>query len=439
MSDHKGEEAVWIMQYYYNAKKDLKNKTAFPKTKIDQRKIVFRCRYLRSIDENEALKKVTAMTLAVERIVEEFNADVVFGMVMDSYLLDIFDLVMRSKDSQYLGFLNNMINGYSRLTSRGELICLSRPSKENIDKALNELCDKNYVPNMQNDFMWKTTILSMFFTKFLKEKIKILYYAIKKVIDRDPDNFYFNTVASTSCMSCRNLNQLFYRKYQNNDWLIRIKKAKEEGKKIVYMPLQFYPECSIDYWGTSEELSNFYEVVKKIISNKYEKVLIVAKEHPSATGLRKISFYKQFSENSEVILAPFDVPSNLVIEHAEVILTWTGSVGVEAIMRDKCLVTFGDAYYDYGYGIKKLENYMELSRLDSVLEKVAENGVKPEKEKIVEYMLTGLIEGYIFPLDYATKKNPVNNEKMELLARGINDYVITLSKVGSYGVREGSL
>lgn len=440
MSDHKGEEEICIMEHYYQAKHDIKYNKAAPKNAFDFDSIVIRCRYLRSLEKKHALASAKAMCLGIERIVEKYQPDVIFGMVMDSYVLDIIDQVMRKKNSQYVGFLNNMINGYSRLTSRGELIQLSAPSVEMIEKTLSELSVDDYIPNMQKDFMWSTSPISMYFTKYIKEKIKIVYYFFKKIIDRDPDNFYYNTVAAKSCMSCRKLDQIFFRRFEEKKWDEMLKSAKAKGKLIVYMPLQFYPECSIDYWGTKIHFASFYSVVKKIIANSYQNIIILVKEHPSAMGLRKSDFYEQFSGNENIMLTPFDVPSNDVIEQSDLVLTWTGSVGVEAIMRDKPLVTFGEAYYDPGYGILQLDEEEQLNNLEQILVDYFNQATYDKnllKKDVVIHMLKGLIPGYVFPLDYNTKKNPSNPSQIKLLSKGINDFVLHILENGSYRVRKG--
>jgi len=440
MSDHKGEEEICIMDYYYKAKDDIEHHRAKERHAFDFERIALRCRYLRSLPKAEAILKARAMTLALERIIEKYQPDVIFGMVMDSYVLDITDLIMRARNSQYVGFLNNMINGYSRLTARGELIQLNEPSMEMIENALNALGASHYVPNMQKDFMWNTSPISMYFTKYIKEKIKIIYYVFKKIIDRDPDNFYYNTVAAKSCMSCRSVDQIFFRRFEEKNWLQKINAAKTNQKLIVYLPLQFYPECSVDYWGTQIQFSSFYSVVEKMIANTYSKMILLVKEHPSAMGLRKSKFYEQFSRNENIHLIPFDVSSNEVIEKSDMVLTWTGSVGVEAIMRDKPLMTFGEAYYDPGYGIGRLQSDEELPGLESILvdyytyTKIDHHQLKKD---LVTHMLRGLIPGYIFPLDYNTKKNPLNPVQMNKLAQGINEMVMNIKHNGSYGVRRG--
>ena len=439
MSDHIGEEEICIMDYYYKAKSDVEKRRAKPTHAFDYDRIVLRCRYLRSLDPDDAILRAKAMTLAIERIVDKHQPDVIFGMVMDSYILDIVDQVMRDNNSQYVGFLNNMINGYSRLTSRGELIQLSDPSIKMIEDALNELRLSHYIPNMQKDFMWDTSPFSLYFTKYIREKIKVTYYFFKKLVDRDPDNFYYNTVAAKSCMSCRKLDQIFFRRFENKNWLQLVKHAKEAGKLIVYLPLQFYPECSVDYWGTDSDFSSFYSVVEQLTATAYHKIILLVKEHPSAMGLRRSDFYEQFSRNADIILTPFDVSSNNVIEKADMVLTWTGSVGVEAVMRNKPLITFGEAYYDPGYGILQLRSE-DLFNIEQILVEYFNQAVydKQQLQKdMVTYMLKGLIPGYIFPLDYMTKKNPPNPLQMSMLSKGINDFIVHLKNNGSYGVRKG--
>lgn len=439
MSDHYGEESVWIMSYYYQAQNDLRQNRAQVPHDFDFGNIVLRCRYLRSLDQETAIEKAKAMTLGIERLVQDYQPDVIFGMVMDSFVLDIIDQVMRTRNSQYIGFLNNMINGYSRITARGELIQLNQPNEEMIEQALQNLKAEKYIPNMQKDFMWNISPWSMFFSKYLKEKAKIIYYSLKKIIDKDPDNFYYNTVAAKSCMSCRRINQIFFREFEDKNWLNKIAEAKSVGKYIVYMPLQFYPECSIDYWGTHHDFLNFYEVVREILANQYQEIIFLVKEHPSAMGLRQAQFYKQFARNDAVILTPFDVASNEIISKADMVLTWTGSVGVEAIMRSKPLITFGHAYYDPGYGILHLESKDQLRKLESILvdymRKPQVDSLQLQRD-VVTYMLKGLIPGYVFPLDYKTKKNPVNPTQIAQLASGIEAVASYVKEKGAYNVRQ---
>lgn len=442
-SDHPKTEHHDLMSYYYLAKNDVKkNENIYEHVWKDHDldDVVRRCRYLRSLNFDDSILKVKSMFLAVDRMIEMENPDYIFGMVMDSYVLDICDRLMRVRGRQYVGFLNNMLNGYSRLTSRGELIKNKLPEKELVNKKICELKSKYYVPNMQKDFMWKTSPFSMFFTKYCKEKVKIVYYCIKKIIDKDPDNFYSNTVSSKHCMSCRSVSQLFFRRFQDNNYQKFIDKSKEGKKTVVYLPLQFYPECSIDYWGTSKDMSDFYGTVDILLQNKYDKIIFLVKEHPSAYGLRKTEFYEKFKTNNSFSLVPFDVSSNEIIDMADVVLTWTGSVGVESIIRNKPLVTFGEAYYKIDNTFREINNFEGLLEIEDTLLQAAESGLDENTAfKVIENLLHGLVQGYVFPLDYGTRNNPYAESRMKVLGESISELMLIINDNGNFPVRKGTM
>lgn len=444
-SDHRGTEEIDLMEIYYRYKSLIKlgDRGENIWEALDFDDIHRRCRYLRQLSKEDAAVRIKAMSLAINSLLESENPDYVFGMVMDSYVIDILDRLMRSRGRQYVGFVNNMINGYSRLTARGELIFNRDPDEMVVQEKIKELREKYYVPNMQKDFMWNTSPARMFFTKFIREWIKIVYYEFKKIVDSDSDNFYANTVAARECMACRSISQLFFRKYQETNYKARINKARKEGKVIAYLPLQFYPECSIDYWGTSIELSNFYETVNQLVNIDLKEVLLLVKEHPSAIGLRKIDFYKNLTRNINIVPMPFDISSNEVIEYADVVLTWTGSVGVEAIARRKPLITFGNAYYDNSSRFLQINSYEELNDLENVIKKAFEESkyldFDKEFKSIIKYMVGGMVEGYIFPLDYGSSKNRRNNQEMSKLAQNISLQMQDIFKAGLVEVRKGCL
>lgn len=440
-SDHSGTEDIDVMSVYYSVKSSYEKNEIddhFIWSEINFDSVSRRCRYLRTLPHDEQIKRIKCMSIALFNIIEKNDPDYIFGMVMDSYVLDLCDRIMRTRSGQYIGFLNNMLNGYSRLTSRGELIFNNEPEEALVQQKIGELKERCYVPYMQKDFMWSTKPLSMFFTKYLKEKVKIAYYAYKRI--SDPDNFYYNTVASEQCMSCRAISQIFFRRFQNKCYKSLVENAKESNKKIVYLPLQFYPECSLDYWGTSSDFSDFYQTVSKLLSVDFKDTLILVKEHPSAYGLRKSAFYQSFFKNPSFCLVPFDIPSNEVIEHADLVLTWTGSVGVEAIVRNKPLITFGKAYYATDNVCKELNDFGQLEELESTISQTIANSkvVDMAVDKVITHMLSGLLKGYVFPLDYGSSKNPYNKEAMTTLGNSVSEAIEKIKSQGAYPVRTGT-
>ena len=96
MSDHTGLEPIDIMRYFYQAQREQTVRFSnIPLNSVDYHMIATRCRYLRLVSFNSAVRHINAMWLAFERIFERVQPDVILGPVMDSYVLDVADRVAR--------------------------------------------------------------------------------------------------------------------------------------------------------------------------------------------------------------------------------------------------------------------------------------------------------------------------------------------------------
>lgn len=437
-SDHKGLEPIWIMRWIYDAQADLKSGQVSAPDGIDYADIAQRCRYLRTLSFDDSKNIISAAWIGIDRLFTSLDATFAFGMVMDSYITDITDRVLRKRGGQYIGFLNNMINGYSRITARGELIEHRDVSDLEVEGALNALKSRTYAPKMQQDFMWNTSPFSMFFTKFLKDRLKLVYYRFKKILDRDPFNFYYNSMLSKEQMTCRNPTYLFTNHIHSEGYEEKIKALKSSNKKAVYFPLQFYPECSIDYWGVKRDFIRFYDIVKRLLDARSDDTVWIVKDHPSATGYRSPSFLKWLVRQPNTIVAPPAFSSNDLIEAADVVLTWTGSVGVEAVVRGLPLVTLGPPYFDDGKNVMILDEVSEIADISKILQKAILAGAPIDAEQrsknVLKQMLAGLFPGYVWVLDF--KATPETLQKVDDLAANLNTCIENLSDRWPYPVRQ---
>ena len=446
MSDHKHLEPISIMDRFYRVYKTRpKTRLArIPLTAVDYHSIITRCRYLRHVAYDEAVRMVNSMWVTMDDIIGEQQPDVILGQVMDSYVSDVCDRVARQYDRCYSGFLNNMVNGYSRLTSRGELWHWRIPKPGETEQALAMLRQNTYAPRMQRDFVKALPgPVVLFFTKYMRERVKSAYYLAAKAIQRDPCNFYYNTVASTKhAMACAGVSYLYYRRYEQTNWRALLDEAERKNARIVYLPLQFYPECSVDYWGTAAEMREFDSVVSHILASAADDLVIITKEHPSACGLRSPRFYAEIRSRSNVILVPAGVPSVSLIETADVVATWTGSVGVEAAVRGVPLITFGDAYYDPDERFKRLATLPQLGDLSMLVDQAMNDPANPGDEaqiqEMVSRMLSGLVPGYVFPLDFGKHRRHAEAAQLNTITQGLTGL---FEKLGTRGgpLRNGSL
>ena len=442
MSDHTGLEPIDIMRYFYQAQREQTVRFSnIPLNSVDYHLIATRCRYLRLVSFNSAVRHINAMWLAFERIYERVQPDVILGPVMDSYVLDVADRVARTRNHEYSGLLENMINGYCRLTNRGELRPHRTPSEDEVSSALAMLRQKTYVPKMQTDGMatlGSVHPLKTLLTKYVRDHVKMAYFSAKRVFD--PCNFYYNTAVSVNV--CTSLEHLRYAQFEDADWLQQVTAARAAHAQIVFLPLQFYPEASLDYWGTSLDFAQFERVVLRVLSGADPKHVVLMKEHPTMTALRNPDFYRQLAHLPNVILAPVNVPSNTLLDHADVVLTWTGSVGFEAAIRELPLVTFGKAYYDTNDAFLALDNPADLDKLPEICRratiKFQQAGNARQPETLVREMLRGLLPGYVFTVDFTGERAVQGKAEVQKLATSIDAYFRTCG-TGAHPVRPGSM
>ena len=80
-------------------------------------------------------------------------------------------------------------------------------------------------------------------------------------------------------------------------------------------------------------------------------------------GYRPPSFYKQIKKLPNVILYHRVFPSIKLVENCEMVVTIQGTVGLEALLRNKKVLLLSRAFYDSIYGIEKENNYKDLHNI----------------------------------------------------------------------------
>ena len=91
---------------------------------------------------------------------------------------------------------------------------------------------------------------------------------------------------------------------------------------------------------------NQIEVVRNIAYNLPAGMSLVVKEHPAALGKRKVSYYRKLLEIPNVRMADPALEARLLMVRARLVSTIAGSVGLEALMLRKPVLTFGQTPYE---------------------------------------------------------------------------------------------
>lgn len=162
----------------------------------------------------------------------------------------------------------------------------------------------------------------------------------------------------------------------------------EPGERYIYYPLHVEPELSLllyaPYW------TNQYPVVQNIAQSLPQGVCLYVKEHPALLGSRPLSYYDRMSKIPNVrLISPF-VDSHKMIRQSEGIVTITGTVGLEAILMGKPVITFGDVYYNFfDKGVWHTHSYESLPEIVKCFEEFT-----PDEDAIINF-LTAVLDNSV--------------------------------------------
>ncbi len=120
--------------------------------------------------------------------------------------------------------------------------------------------------------------------------------------------------------------------------------SNNDGKpqKFIFFPLQMTPESSIN------TLESYFVDQLKLIDlirlNMPHNFFLLVKEHPVMIGERKSNFYNEINKKSGVLLVKNNLSTKKLIKMASLIITITGTVGLEAYLDDRKTLMFGPTF-----------------------------------------------------------------------------------------------
>jgi len=147
--------------------------------------------------------------------------------------------------------------------------------------------------------------------------------------------------------------------------LLYFKQAEIERDDYVFFPLHVHPETttslfsefSIDH--VSQHASTIEYLSKSIpIANK-----LLVKEHPAMIGYRDLEYYSKYNQFYNVEFVGSKINQYDALNQSEYVVTLCGTIGVEALMKGKKVITLGNAYYNYFRGVKCVSGIEEFPHM----------------------------------------------------------------------------
>jgi hypothetical protein len=305
--------------------------------------VIKRCRGLRSIPMHEARELVF---LCSKFFIKFFEASpklklIVSGCV-DNYVMDIMFKFAEYYSVQCFGITDFFLYPqYKLVTNYGEANYCYEPIDSEIEEVLNKLLEKRPSALAISSFKAYKNAFKYFVSYYYRFVVRYFFYY--KICGRLGYEYRF----APYIKGFHTLSQLLFTKFYFDE--LHVENVKANKDTIVYIPLHWYPEATIDYWTDHPDKANYYESVYQVISFfKGKGINVILKEHPAFFLCRELKFYKTIKSFDNVILLnPFVKTQNL-FDIIDNVVVWNGSTGVESIMAGKNVYCTTESYYSKG-------------------------------------------------------------------------------------------
>lgn len=413
LSAHKKIDESGVWGAYYTFLSEYRN-LKFLATAEDE-DIIVRCRLLRNIGRDESLLHLNSMRDAIRIVFDRHKPDIVLSETIDSYIMDLMYFESLKRDIPFIGLVTVFVNGYFRVSARGEHNRLRTPEAQEVSEVLQVLENKSYLP----DFVKKDKKNPKFsiLRKWVRNIIKIPYFFLKRHVSGDFYNYHYwqSVIVSKQWFHFRPRFEI-----GDDKWLASLSAM---NKPIIYVPLQMIPEATVDYWCATTDVIDYDKALLGFIDSHQELHFLI-KEHPNVIGYRNPFLYDRLSKLVNVTICPTQVESNSLFDHYDAVLVWTGTVGFETVLRGKPALCFSHPYYFPN------EEYFKLIRLDTssgdIIEYIdqCESGLSVEQKRdLVSYLMSGVDKGRLIVDGSWDPSSESDNREMVLLADSLKRYI----------------
>lgn len=172
----------------------------------------------------------------------------------------------------------------------------------------------------------------------------------------------------------RKVNSYFSKKY--------ITESELQNSDYVFFPLHTEPEVSLLVY--SKPYLNQIEVLRNIAYSLPPGMILVVKEHPAARGKRPLSYYKKIEEIFNVRFVDPTVDARFLIVNSRLVATIASSVGFEAILLGRPVITFGQTPYEI-LPSNMVRKIRDLNNLDENITDLLQNHFYDE-EAMINYI-----------------------------------------------------
>jgi hypothetical protein len=379
--------------------------------------IILRCRSLRSLDRNLALRMIGGMTQAIDRAFDSIDPDLIVTFTMDRYVMDVMERIARARDIDFLEMTASIIPDEVIFMRRGELVKLREPLDDHIDSVVQTLCRADFAPTYVRDAQRFSRLRFWYVYGYFA--LRGAFFNLLRFVFRDRLNLHYVDALKRLKHKVRP-GDVAVLDMVARDWEASLKAVPRERR--VFLGLQLFPEASMDYWLRSPDMLPHDDVIVR-----YCEVLGEAgyhtfvKDHPLQFGFRQRDLFERLSKLPFVTLVPYDVPANLMIGQSAISVTFTGTIGFQAALAGLCSVVT-EPYYATEQHYLQVRTFAEIESLVERLKgwKPPEN-LAAARRDMVRHLAAAGAEGDYFTWRNFDAEKPAMRDRVEPLVRSLNE------------------
>ncbi len=381
--------------------------------------IVLRCRVLRSLDRQLALRMIGAMTQAIESAFDELKPDLIMTFTIDRYVMDVMERTARAREIDFLEMTTSILPDEVMLMRRGKPIRLREPAQRDIDAAIDLLCKPDFAPAYVRDA--KRFSVMRFWRIFGYYELRGAFFNLCRFLKRDRYNLHYLDALKRLKHKVR-VGDVNVLNLVDRDWETRLNETDSQHR--VFLGLQLFPEASMDYWLASSEMLAHDDVIVRycnVLGDAGYRVFV--KDHPLQFGFRQRELFDRLSDHPHVTLVPYDVPANLLIAKCTVSVTFTGTIGFQAALAGlRSIAT--DPYYATAEHFIHVRTVDEISSVAERLKSIKPvEDVAKVRQDIIGHLVSISVEGDYFGWRGFDASVPTARASVDGLARSLNSYL----------------
>lgn len=309
-------------------------------TEVDVRS---RCRLLRNLPEETALNLMHAMACVLVEELDRIAPRAILCHQVDEYITHLLCVLGARRGIRFIGYAQSYFPSLVQVMqhAHGEAIDVREPDDAEVEAVHERIAQRSF---RQNYAQRGNYTIAQHVKGIARYAVKRLVFGAKSILERDPWNLHY--AVTPYIVERRRLRDFPRQRHFANNWQAELERLKSESaRRVVYLPLAYFPESTVDYWVRDRRILDYERVTLETIRALARRHIVIVKEHLHMMGGRDAAFYRQLiSEPGVVSVHPMEY-SNDVLAASDAVVVGGGSVGVEATIRGKPVLTYCDTSY----------------------------------------------------------------------------------------------